>query len=177
MQLGIACATRHGFSVESTASGIMSEKFIALKVNVHYSLMFFYLQFLLLPSIQQLASYSQLMQVLFIFANYLRTFVFVSTCKCSKIHCQKGVRLEVLLVLKRSSFEKSLNRLRQKNELIPTRQVINNANKSSFRVWSQHARNNGPAVQVGSVSAISDSQKAKVKNGVMKVKIIILKRK
>ena len=30
----IACATRHGFSVESTASAIMSEKFIALKVNI-----------------------------------------------------------------------------------------------------------------------------------------------
>ena len=145
MWLGIACATRHGFSAESTASCIMSKKFIALKVNVHYSLIFFYIQFLLLPSMQQL------------FVNCLRTFVFVSTGKCSKIYRQKGVGMEVLLVFKRSRFEKTLKCLRQKNEIIPTRQVINNnANKSSFRVRSQHARNNGPAVQVGSVSATSN---------------------
>ena len=31
-----ACATRQDFSIESTASAIMSEKFIALKVNIQY---------------------------------------------------------------------------------------------------------------------------------------------
>ena len=30
----VTCATRNDFSVESTASAIMSEKFIALKVNI-----------------------------------------------------------------------------------------------------------------------------------------------
>ena len=48
--------------------------------------------------------------------------------------------MEVLLVLKGSSFEKKPRMLsRQKN-------VIGNANKSSLRVRSQHARNNGPTV-------------------------------
>ena len=45
----VAFVTRHGFLVESTASAIMSEKSIALKVYVHYFLMF-YIQFLLLPN-------------------------------------------------------------------------------------------------------------------------------
>ena len=35
----VACATRHDFSVENTASAIMLEKFIALKVNIQYFLL------------------------------------------------------------------------------------------------------------------------------------------
>ena len=35
----VACATRHGFSVENTTSAIMSEKLIALKVNIQYFLL------------------------------------------------------------------------------------------------------------------------------------------
>ena len=35
----VACATRHDFSIESTTSAIMSEKFIALKVDIQYFLL------------------------------------------------------------------------------------------------------------------------------------------
>ena len=35
----VACTTRHGFSVESKASAVMSEKLIALKVNIQYVLL------------------------------------------------------------------------------------------------------------------------------------------
>ena len=35
----VACATRDDFSVESTASAIMSKKFMALKVNIQYFLL------------------------------------------------------------------------------------------------------------------------------------------
>ena len=43
----VACATTHDFSVESTASAIMSEKLIALNVNVHSCLMFYNLFYFL----------------------------------------------------------------------------------------------------------------------------------
>ena len=46
----------------------------------------------------------------------------------------------MLLVLKESSFEKKPRMLLRKKN------VIGNANKSSFRVKSQHARTNGPTV-------------------------------
>ena len=35
----VACATTHDSSVESTASAIMLERFIALKVNIQYFLL------------------------------------------------------------------------------------------------------------------------------------------
>ena len=46
----------------------------------------------------------------------------------------------MLLVLKRPCFEKSLECLEDKKN------VIGNANKSSFRVRSQHAKTNKPTV-------------------------------
>ena len=56
----------------------------------------------------------------------------------------------MLLVLKRSSFEKK-SRMFQRQKI-----VIGNANKSSLRVRSQHVKTNGPTVKVGSIFATSD---------------------
>ena len=68
--------------------------------------------------------------------------------------------MEMLLVLKGSSFEKEPRLLsRQKN-------VIGNASKSSLRVRSQHARHDGPIVYVGSVSATSDRVSLSVFQGI-----------
>ena len=48
--------------------------------------------------------------------------------------------MRMLLVLKGYSFEKDIQML-QKQKI-----VVGNANKSSLRVRSQHARTNGPTV-------------------------------
>ena len=69
----VACETRQDFSVESTASAIMSEMFIALKVNIWCTILhrcFTYNFFYFLA-----CSYSKY------FVNCLWTFVFVPTRK------------------------------------------------------------------------------------------------
>ena len=93
----VECATRHNFSVEITASAKMSEKFIALKVNIEF--------FCYIDVLHKISSASY-------FMNYLWTSVFVSTRKSNAAKFIARKELEWMLsVLKASSFEKKSSML------------------------------------------------------------------
>ena len=126
-----ACA--QDFSIESTNSAIISDKVIALKVNIQYFLLhwcFTYNFFCFLAFIAN---------TLWIVSWHLYLFPHVSQVQQNSL--LERIGMEMLLILKGPSFEKKPRMLwRQKN-------VIGNANKSNLKVWSQHARTtNGPTV-------------------------------
>ena len=69
----VACATRRDFSVESKGFAIMSERFIALKINIQYFLLHRYFTYNFFCPL--VCSYSK------DFINCLWTFAFVPTRK------------------------------------------------------------------------------------------------